>query len=348
MPQVETNAAEVKSLSKLLKRTVVSADRIAGGRNNRVYLVSCGPDDRYVAKFYADDLPGDKNRLEAEFTGLRFLWAHGVRCIPRPVAEDPRLRCAIYEFVDGEKILPTEVTAIDVDQAIKFLMQLKDLRAEAVGAQLPAAAEACFSICQVFDSVQRRIDGLLSLESTESQYLDLHAFLISELVPCWEQARVWSQVAAESWSISLAKEISPEERTLSPSDFGFHNALRRKDGQLVFLDFEYFGWDDPAKTIADFLLHPGMDLDKTLMERFRHGVVQGFPELPDLARRVRVLYPLFGLKWCIILLNAFLPRYLTARSFLSCDGPGALQKMQLAKARSLLHRVVREHQGFAA
>ena len=46
-------------------------------------------------------------------------------------------------------------------------------------------------------------------------------------------------------------------RVLSPSDFGFHNALRRPDGTIVFVDFEYFGWDDPAKMMADAMLHPG-------------------------------------------------------------------------------------------
>jgi hypothetical protein len=30
------------------------------------------------------------------------------------------------------------------------------------------------------------------------------------------------------------------------------------DGTLAFVDFGNFGWDDPAKTIVDYLLHPGM------------------------------------------------------------------------------------------
>ena len=54
-------------------------------------------------------------------------------------------------------------------------------------------------------------------------------------------------------------ELPVEQRTLSPSDFGFHNALRRPDGRVVFLDLEYFGWDDPAKMISDFLLHPALE-----------------------------------------------------------------------------------------
>jgi hypothetical protein len=55
-------------------------------------------------------------------------------------------------------------------------------------------------------------------------------------------------------------ELAEEMRTLSPSDFGFHNAIRKTDGTLCFIDFEYFGWDDPVKLTADFLHHPGMAL----------------------------------------------------------------------------------------
>ena len=42
-----------------------------------------------------------------------------------------------------------------------------------------------------------------------------------------------------------------EDLQISPSDFGFHNALRTNTGP-VFFDFEFSGWDDPAKTIIDF------------------------------------------------------------------------------------------------
>src|SRR5690606_1492036 len=68
------------------------------------------------------------------------------------------------------------------------------------------------------------------------------------------------------------KELAPRFRLLSPSDFGFHNMLRRDDGSLAFIDFEYFGWDDPAKLAADFLLHAGHKLTPALAARFEAGM----------------------------------------------------------------------------
>ena len=44
-------------------------------------------------------------------------------------------------------------------------------------------------------------------------------------------------------------------QVFSPSDFGFHNALLKDNGKLCFLDFEYFGRDDPVKLMADFIWH---------------------------------------------------------------------------------------------
>src|SRR6266480_4587472 len=73
-----------------------------------------------------------------------------------------------------------------------------------------------------------------------------------------------------------AAALPQASRILSPSDFGFHNAIRRPDGTLAFVDFEYFGWDDPAKTIVDFLLHPGMSVADTLKRRFAAAVEAAF------------------------------------------------------------------------
>ena len=104
--------------------------------------------------------------------------------------------------------------------------------------------------------------------------------------------------------------LPDSSRTLSPSDFGFHNALKRPDGQIVFLDFEHFGWDDPAKMIADFLLHPHPDMaiGKSLKRRFIRRMLQCFEDQADLLQRVEIVYPLFGLKWCMIILNPFSPQ----------------------------------------
>ena len=63
-----------------------------------------------------------------------------------------------------------------------------------------------------------------------------------------------------AWGGIRQLRFASAHRALSPSDFGLHNALRTKDGQLRFIDFEYFGWDDPVKLVSDTAIQPGSSL----------------------------------------------------------------------------------------
>jgi thiamine kinase-like enzyme len=172
--------------------------------------------------------------------------------------------------------------------------------------------------------------------------------LVEEYIPCLTEIRRWCELKLKSDGQSFSAELKPHERTLSPSDFGFHNALRRPTGQIVFVDFEYFGWDDPAKMISDFLLHPAMDLSDVLKGRFLDNIFQGYQDYPHLAGRVAMVYSLWALKWCLILLNEFVPEHLGRRGFAS-ERPlneSELQSQQLSKARRMLRDVMDNYQHF--
>ena len=66
----------------------------------------------------------------------------------------------------------------------------------------------------------------------------------------------------------LPRKVAKEEKSLSPSDFGFHNMLIDKNGRLRFIDFEYAGWDDPAKIICDFFCQPKFPVPMNWMDSF--------------------------------------------------------------------------------
>jgi len=116
----------------------------------------------------------------------------------------------------------------------------------------------------------------------------------------------------------------------------------------VFLDFEYFGWDDPAKTLCDALLHPRMTLSLELKTHLARRFASVFDRDPAWRSRVETVYPLFGLKWCMILLNEFRPQQLERRRFVDRDPEEAtvLQMRQLEAARGVLHRIMHEHLHF--
>ena len=103
------------------------------------------------------------------------------------------------------------------------------------------------------------------------------------------------------------QEFLPEPlRIISPSDFGFHNTLFDKE-ILYFLDFEYAGWDDPAKLICDFVCHPEMPVKDEHSQILKNSLLTWLEEAEKAIERSEILMPLYRLKWCCIMLNEFTP-----------------------------------------
>jgi len=342
--RVEVQTETLESVAaRLLKGRVTSVEPLGGGRNSQVYRVIDAGRRAYALKVYFRHPADDRDRLGTEFDGLKFLWRHGLRNIPEPLAADAAAGCALYEYVEGVAITPAEISGDDIQLAVSFLSRLKELSTEPESPDLPLASEACFSGEALLHNLQWRLDRLLQQQPGQPADPALRAFLLEEFAPAFDAITRWS-----SSQFALQEELPWARRTLSPSDFGFHNALRRANGEPVFLDFEYFGWDDPAKTLSDFLLHPAMELSESLRRQFARELLRRFADDASLAERAKGVYPLFGLKWCLILLNEFLPEHWLRRRFAAAaDSPQqALQAGQLSKARAMLQRISREYEHF--
>lgn len=343
-------------LDTMLGIKVIFKENIGGGRNNRVYRILCSDSRQYVAKFYFRHQSDSKDRLDVEFSSLQFLWENGVRYIPKPIAADRKRGCGLYEYIEGEKIQCKELTDLDIHNAVQFLRVLKELTNVKSSRKLYNAAEACFSVQAIVENIIFRFRRLAILQSNGDQQALMHQFLMNDFALAFDEITTWCKVNLRKHGMSLVKEIDDKKKTLSPSDFGFHNALRcngvgsgdRCNGQLVFLDFEYFGWDDPVKMISDFLLHPAMEIGKERKCQFVQSILGCFKDYEDLAKRLEIVYPLFGLKWCMILLNEFVPGDLSRRRFVGENNfdKSKLQAEQLLKARQMLFKIINEYEHF--
>ncbi|MCP4396591.1 MAG: hypothetical protein GY801_04695, partial [bacterium] len=238
-----------KAIAKILNSSVVSLKSLGGGRNSRVYRVRCSNGQLYVAKLYFRHKADLRDRLNVEFSSLQFLWKEGVRCIPQPLLAEPEHGYAIYEYIEGQTILPKQITEADIHETVHFLNTLKELRHVREAQRLPLASEACFSIQAVFENIQRRLERLNVLQGSGEHYEALRQFLTDDFVPAFHELTTWAKAKLEAFHMSYSKELEVCERTLSPSDFGFHNAIKRSHGEekrqshkvapIVFLDFEY-------------------------------------------------------------------------------------------------------------
>jgi phosphotransferase family enzyme len=316
---------------ELLRSPARSQKRLGAqsGRNSRVFRVELEDDRTVLFKFYRHDSSDTRNRLDTEFRAVQFMWENDIRVVPSAIARKDERHCGVYQFIEGEAPDLAGIASADVDALLDFLATLQPLRtkARAIG----IASEASFSLAGIIENLAARVHRL---RQNTAAYPALHQWFEESFYPLVQHISDWS--ARESAGQSVRKELDHDQRTLSPSDFGFHNAIRRPSGLLAFVDFEYFGWDDPAKTVADFLLHPGMLLSQTLKKRFADGFLQKFAFVRDLPARARIVYPLYGLKWCLILLNDFLPdRETTATR--------AVRETQLEKAAALTERIRREY-----
>lgn len=328
----------LSQISQVLGETLIGAELLGGGRNSQVYAVQGDSGTRFAVKRY--DPATGAARLRTEFGAFTYLHAHRLTHTPRALASHPAIPAGVYSFVEGEPAHRNPCDA-DVQRCASFLLLLHSL-----GNQRPAwdapAAEACFSFAEVLENLLVRERAL-----AETGAQPVLAFLAESFAPLRVDITAWATEQLARAGLSLARPVPFSQHILSPSDFGLHNALRQPDGRLVFVDFEYFGWDDPAKTLADFLLHPGQRLSDAQRCAFVRAALPMLDSGKVLATRLPVAYALFGLKWCLILLNEFLRVHAARRDFAGDERPEqARLHEQMEKAQQMAARIAAQYREF--
>ena len=289
-------------------------NRLHGGANNRVFRVDLD-DKKLLLKFYFRHPDDQRDRLGTEFGFLEFAWSKGLRCIPKPLGLDRKFGLGLYEYVEGALLSPCLVGEAEINQAARFISLLNENKFCKEAKALPIASEACFSFEQHRRLIENRIKRFEGSEFITLNYPEIANFVRSELQPAWEQAILELQRKIELFGIDSDRCISVDEECVSPSDFGFHNALVGFDGRLLFFDFEYAGWDDPAKLICDFFCQPKVPAPLEYYKSFVSKAFRDMTELDMIVTRATLLLPLYCLKWCCISLNEFLPEGKSRRQF---------------------------------
>jgi hypothetical protein len=321
-------------------RGAVTLHPLSGGANNRVFRVDAhGSSALLKAYFQHPDDPRD--RLGTEFAFTSFAWARGVRCIPQPLACDRRHALGVYEFIPGRRLEPHDVTDDAVQQALALYHALNQHRHHPDAQRLPPGSEACFTIADHLECVERRVQRLGRINDTEPTHAinqEAMRFIRHELLEVWYTVRRTVTAQIRALGIAVDSEVSPDDRCLSPSDFGFHNAIRSsRDQKLRFIDFEYAGWDDPAKLVCDFFCQPAVPVSMDYFDRVAEVVAATTSDPPFHRERFRLLLPVYQVKWCCIMLNDFLPAGNARRRFASTAADQKERKArQLQQARAAL------------
>lgn len=328
-----------QEIQRYCKEPISGMKRLGGGRNSRVHMVETASHRLAVKEYFTS--PGDcRDRRKTEFDALNVLAGLGDRFVPLILMtrEDPGI--TVLTYMDGEVITEDEMTPDDEQRFIDFARGLIRISKDGDNASLPPASEAFFTLGEIIANIELRLDRLEARPVNLPMAAELTDFLTRSFRPALSRLSNRAVSYYETVGLTVDSELAPEHRVLSPSDFGLHNCLRTEHG-LVFLDFEYFGWDDPVKMISDYLLHPAQGRAGAKRERIAGRMLDLFAGQPAIRERAEALFPLFGLKWCMILLNEFLTAENARRVFSGADDDHeTVLKRQLGLADSMLQQVL--------
>lgn len=324
-------------LKTSLQEKAVTVSKLSGGYNSDVYKVRTDKKNQYVAKRYIVRESDVRDRLTTEFRGLSFLWKHGIRNIPEPLCMSNTDQLGIYRYIPGRKMQQSEISLQDVEIAAEFLRSMHQLAHEKKSHNQPVASEACFSLRDYSWGIEQRVNTLLHTDSLSRNWKTaVHHFLTSEFQPVFYRIRQFVADACTDRGMDAHAVLPPKAQTLSSTDFSFHNAIRYKR-TVYFIDFEYYGWDDPSKVVANFFLHPAIVLPSALRVAFYERASRIFASDDGFGRRLPFIYLLMSLKWCLIMLNVF-----TRSGWSRNDTPERRYGTQLEKARKQLTKTILE------
>jgi len=322
-------------VNKMAGKIIEKIEKITGRGNSKVYKAIASDGNSYLLKHYPKQTEGSRPRLETEFNALRLLHHHNFKNVPKAFGNDINLNLGLYDWIDGEKV--SSPGNNDLDQAIDFIENLYSLSQKIDRNDIGLASEACLSVKDFVSQIEKR---LLRLKLVSKSFPELSTFLENTFEPLWAEVKY---EIIPIWHFESRDYILPRKKqTLSPSDFGFHNCIKLNDGSLKFIDFDYFGWDDPVKLTADFIWHPAMNLNRGLTDKWKIAMLNIFSSDSQFENRLNGAIPLYGLRWALIILNEFLPGFADRRKAAGETGMyniDKIRRIQLKKSQYYCEKV---------
>lgn len=330
-----------KILISSAETPISSYRKLSGGKNNKTYELTLKSGEKWVAKKYYFSNYDSRNRLQHENSFLKYLEESNIINCPRVIKSNKSAKVGYYTHIEGS---PAEqlkqITDIHWEQCIHFLIEIQTNKDSYLAQNLPNAIDSALSLEEHISKLQIRRDRWLTvINNCNGKDLNpsISSFIQSELEPAYQ--RLASKIIS---SPMFKRKISREECILSPSDFGLHNAIRSNEDTLYFFDFEYAGWDDPAKTISDFFCQPRIPANPTFFKLMQDQILNTLPQSARafFLERSPIIYDITCLKWCFILLNEFHPEDSKRRVFaISKTQFSDNIEKQLKKAKALLSRI---------
>jgi len=287
------------NFKKYFQEEILTAKRLKHSGNNVLYRITTASED-YLVKQYSELYKNHWNKAKKEFEAISTLFNKGFS-VPRPIKFDDSKRIGIYSFESGRVLSPSEVSMPDIEKLAEFLAKLHSIDSKTKKG-FAKERTCCLSIRDYAGLLQKRYKNILSnFKGNEED----RKFLTTQVADCIEElsSEVFKKVEFPD------KKLTLEEQVVTPGDFGFHNALY-ENGRFTFIDFEYFGRDDPAKQVMDFLHHDKTrQISRKLKLRFLETYSKSYRTDAKFYDRLQLIDSWIGLNWVLIYLNALSKDY---------------------------------------
>ena len=286
---------------------------INAGQNNRLFLLTDSKNKKLFVKFYYKD---DRDRLNREFEAYKHLREKGFKSVPDALLKNEDEYFGVYSFEDGHAKPVQDYTKSDIDKCVDFIIALENLNPSESSYQFQPTVMGCLSLSDYIRNITFRLekfnkdidDGI----AESQQIIDFAKKInLTEEINGFI-AKATSKLTEED----INRPLDIASTRFNPGDFGPQNTLFREDQSVCFVDFEYFGWDDPARIVANFLQHDQTsdlsdDLKKYFLERYKSST-----SLPQhQIDRLEAVLELAGIEWLTIHLFAISKDKLDSRKF---------------------------------
>jgi hypothetical protein len=314
-----------KHIEQELNAKIISYNGPIAGGNSKVFKLifknrSC------ALKFYRPQYLSFHNRLETEVDALEFFEKNEIKLTPKLIKKFPEYNCVLMDWVDGTPIASRSNN--DIKSLVLFLKRLHFLRKNPDSKKIKMGVDM---VCCLEGVIRQINDRLAKLKtSVTNKEKALGNLLDNEFEEV--KGKIFSWVKERNVSDTLFYF------TLSPVDFGFHNAIRT-NGELKFIDFEYFGWSDVTQILSDTMLHPGINFTEVEKHFFYDLAKEIYCDDKNLKDRITALFPLYNLRWCSIMLNPFI-----WNNSLSTDEE--IENLKLSRLKNVRERLFELNEGF--
>jgi len=321
-----------------------------GGKNNQCYQVK-QVDKSYFLKCFFAGPSGKFPKLKAEYNFLNALQLQDNHQVAKPIAVDFNNGYLLTEFMVGRSITAEDINADSesryVQQCINFILAINTNVHQSTHdknqASLQQASDAITNLDDAYQIVEKRLSRAKNtIDRTDVITHECLDFITNVLA---------EKLAEINLLINEKNRFTPlNSDCISPSDFGFHNAmLITKEAssssltdELTFFDFEYAGHDSKYKLVADFFCQPRHPVDISYLTLFVQQPF--FRTLIDEQTTFIVILALTQLKWNLILLNEFIPEIANRREFSGQSNNEILSvQLQRSKAYFSLHETKLNH-----